>query len=188
MGSSVDYKQPSTPAKRDSIFARQTNSNPANAKQVFTFNSPRPSPFSPIPPLPELKIERQDSIKQGGWKLFTVPAGDVQYQKNMIFPLKHIPDNWQNVLSKSRETDCAAKNFRIISCAHDTLVTLKDLYYMPHPGWHAVRDKVKIGLYKETETCGNTSVAMGLAVRYFQNNPTKQVVVFVNCGSGGFSI
>ncbi len=50
--------------------------------------------------------------------------------------------------------------------------------------------KVKFGLVKDTPDCGTSSVSMGAAVEHFTKFPPKnammkEVVLFLNCGSGG---
>lgn len=69
--------------------------------------------------------------------------------------------------------------------AHAALAALCELWYMKDPSWRAVRNEVMVGLIKETKDCGNTSVSMGLAKIYFDANPEKGFVGFMNCGSGG---
>jgi len=115
-------------------------------------------------------------------------ANDVQEAKYMTFSLKTIPDCWHDMLQTLRKTDCGHKNFRIINAANVTLMALKELYYLQHPGWEKVRDHVHVGMYKETANCGNTSVSMGLATSFFLRNPNKVVVAFLNCGSGGMRV
>jgi len=121
--------------------------------------------------------------KQGAWEFYR--ASDIEAQTNMIFPLSRMPDVWQIIGPHAQKVDCEHVDFRQIHAAKVSLEALLDVYNLVHPGWHDVRDKIKVGLYKETETCGNTSVSMGLAVAYFQKNPTKAWVVFINCGTGG---
>lgn len=59
------------------------------------------------------------------------------------------------------------------------------MWGLQHPGWQAVKTKCRISILKETPDCGNTSVSMGVAGRYFGINPTAKRVLLLNCGTGG---
>lgn len=59
------------------------------------------------------------------------------------------------------------------------------LWRMNNARWLAIRNRVHIGYIKGTKKHGNTSVSMGLAVRYFEKNTNKSCVIFLNCGTGG---
>jgi hypothetical protein len=67
---------------------------------------------------------------------------------------------------------------------HAALSSLKALWFTKDPDWKAIRDKVQVGLVKETEDCGNTSVSMGLAYRIMKETK-EQNLVLLNCGTGG---
>lgn len=157
--------------------AEQDKTNPSPTQALETKNHEEKTRQQPI--------HKSASRDDGVWEVFTVASGDVDKQYDMVFPLKHIPDIWQSMAPHARRTHCTHDDFRIVRAAKTTLETLKALYYMEDPGWHQVRDYVKVGMYKETESCGNTSVTMGLATYYFRLHPNKHVVVFLNCGSGG---
>lgn len=60
-----------------------------------------------------------------------------------------------------------------------------NLWYTPNPQWRAVRERMFIGLIKDTKNFGNTSVSQGCAVKFFREHPDKNMVVFMNCGTGG---
>jgi hypothetical protein len=60
------------------------------------------------------------------------------------------------------------------------LKALKELYYLNHDGWIAQRDKVYVGLIKDTIEYGNTSVSMGAA-----KIQGSKKIGFLNCGTGG---
>lgn len=65
------------------------------------------------------------------------------------------------------------------------LAALKDLYLLDTPNWAEYRDKVWVGIIKEEEKYGTSSVSMGVAVEYFKANPTATKVLILNCGTGG---
>lgn len=56
---------------------------------------------------------------------------------------------------------------------------------MDDPGWLLMRNRVWVGLVKATQDCGNSSVSMGFAKRYFELHPGKKFVGFINGGTGG---
>ena len=66
-----------------------------------------------------------------------------------------------------------------------TLHLLKKLWNMPDPQWMAIRNTVCVGMVKDTKKHGNTSVSMGFAKNFFDKNPDENVVLFLNCGTGG---
>ncbi len=77
--------------------------------------------------------------------------------------------------------------------------TVSKLYFFSkNPRWLVVRDKVCLGLIKDTKKHGNTSVSMGAANEFVRNIPNTDLigssisngadrifVGFLNCGTGG---
>lgn len=79
-----------------------------------------------------------------------------------------------------------------------TLTLLKELYFLDNAAWRQLRDKVSIGLIKDTKNHGNTSVSMGKFTFHihslnicFLSGAAKTApefescVGFLNCGTGG---
>ncbi len=62
---------------------------------------------------------------------------------------------------------------------------IHDLWFYPNAEWRRIREKVLIGIIKDTVDHGNTSVSMGAAKRFFQRNSRNFIVTFINCGTGG---
>lgn len=68
-----------------------------------------------------------------------------------------------------------------VHALHATMVLLKNLYLYENQRWAGLRDRVCIGLVKDTKKYGNTSVSMGAAVMA----KSEERVGFLNCGTGG---
>lgn len=109
-------------------------------------------------------------------------------KENTSFPLRNILDRWHlavESLINPASGERVGENVESINGLHSILSALKDIYLMNIAGWREIRDRVQIGLLKETKDCGNTSVSMGLATVFFTRNPSRNYVAFVNCGTGG---
>jgi hypothetical protein len=81
--------------------------------------------------------------------------------------------------------DNNAKNDGPRMGAFVTIQLFKALYAKSDERWNAIKDKVKIGIIKETKKYGNTSVSMGVAKLMSVYMPDKQYFIFLNCGTGG---
>jgi hypothetical protein len=107
--------------------------------------------------------------------------------KDCVFKLRDIPDRWHIGVNQYLDKD--HKDQEIANGFMAMLAALKDLYYMPDPRWHLLRDRIEIGLVKATRNCGNSSVSMGLAQAYLSKEMLKpnghRTVAFLNCGTGG---
>jgi len=101
--------------------------------------------------------------------------------KALVVPLKNIADTNFSRLMDSLPGDGDAT----VVALRATLWTLHGMWHSKNPRWRSVRNRFRVGIVKETNTCGNTSVSMGFAARYFKENPNRQSVGFINCGSGG---
>lgn len=104
-------------------------------------------------------------------------------------PLRYIPDKWhlvaEDVVNPERK-----ELVEMTLGLHCSLAFLSRLYLdLDHiPGWSEVKDKVIVSLIKDTSDCGNSSVSMGLAWKYFKKYVGETLVVFLNCGTGGVKL
>ncbi len=97
-----------------------------------------------------------------------------------IIPLSLIPDHWLLVSDTLQEGKYSEDDEGPLHALDAALTLLKNLYYLDDEKWRSVRDKVTIGLVKDTKDYGNTSVSMGAAALQ-----KGQQVGFLNCGTGG---
>jgi len=132
-------------------------------------------PVKMVPPESKQQASKstKKTAKQGAWEFYQAP--DIEAQPNMIFPLSRMPDVWQIIGPHAQKVDCGHADFRQIHAAKVSLEALLDVYNLVHPGWYDVRDKIKVGLYKETETCGNTSVSIGFGRGIFPKKPNESM-------------
>jgi hypothetical protein len=149
--------------------------------QVDPIDTVGPSCKPETKPKTEQKAKKEQD--QGAWHIYNAKDGNAADQLFMAFQLRNIRDLWN--FMKDRWVPVSHVDYRMQQGLKYTLVALKNLYFLEHPQWSSVRDKIVVGLRKETSDCGNTSVAMGFAAKYFNKHPAKAVVVFINCGSGG---
>lgn len=124
----------------------------------------------------EVKIEE----KHGGNKQYIadcVPLGQLILNEDEA--MDFFPTDEQI----NSDQDLKGPNDGLRAC----LRLLRDLWYYPNAQWRLVRLRVLIGLVKDTENHGNTSVSMGMAKGFFDANPNPltSAVGFLNCGTGG---
>jgi hypothetical protein len=112
-------------------------------------------------------------------------AENLQYRS---FPLRYIPDKWHLVANDVVNPEFKDNVEKTLGL-HVSLAFLAHLYGLDHiPGWSDVKDIVEVGLIKDTNDCGNSSVSMGLAWNYFKARPQEEYVAFLNCGTGGVKL
>lgn len=98
---------------------------------------------------------------------------------NMLAIVATIP------ISKGPDDDGPIAGFKAMFWA------LIELYFFSDdPEWLALRDKLSLGLVKDTKKHGNTSVSMGAAKKYEPGisrdiSSIKKYAGFLNCGTGG---
>jgi hypothetical protein len=105
------------------------------------------------------------------------------YDQKLVPLRRVVVDNYAAIMDSL--ATCESKDDVTVVALRASLQTLNGLWHMPDANWHSVRERVMLGMVKETKNHGNTSVSMGLAVRYFAANATRSGVAFLNCGTGG---
>lgn len=108
--------------------------------------------------------------------------------KDVRFPLRNISDRWLLVTEAYFRAEVPRQQREEVNGTMAVLSALKDLYWMPGRDWQSLRDKVWVGLVKDTRDCGTPSVSSGFARSYFAANPDKKTVGLVNCGTGGVKV
>src|SRR5579863_1442277 len=105
---------------------------------------------------------------------------------NDIVKLSDIINNFGEVRKRIEDDDIKNdnKNEGPIAALKGTLNLLELLWTLNSPNWNVLKQKIRIGLIKETKEYGNTSVSMGAATVYFSKNKVEDVIFF-NFGTGG---
>lgn len=101
--------------------------------------------------------------------------------RNLIVPLEKIVRVYPEAMALLDK----AGDDAIVVALRTVLELVFNLWYTADEQWIALRNRVQIGLVKDTKKYGNTSVSQGCAVNYFSANPDKTNVAFLNCGTGG---
>lgn len=158
---SVSHLEPSAQNGRIS----ELETPPRTARGSIELDAPLPflgtneaKPLEPVPPKPR----------------------SVEGFRGDLIPLSSIPDKWLLVnplLLGELPRDVEGPAHAL----HATLMLLQKLYYLEHPRWKQLRDKVQLGLVKDTKQYGNTSVSMGAA----KISRFDERAGFLNCGSRG---
>jgi hypothetical protein len=119
----------------------------------------------------------------------TEPAAKKMYTS---FPLCYIPDKWMLAVKDlifPNPGPCIGDNVESINALHSVLIALGDIY-----GYGLASEtcadlckEIQVGMFKETQDCGNSSVSMGFAKVFFdkKENQKRNFVAFLNCGTGG---
>lgn len=105
-----------------------------------------------------------------------------------IILLSQVPDIWR-LANHLLDTE-KGEHEGPVHAFHATFVWLKNLWYFHQNArldkeWAAIRPSIALGLIKDTQRYGNTSVSMGAAKNKFRENPTSDSIGFLNCGTGG---
>lgn len=110
--------------------------------------------------------------------------------KPKFVPLRTVRDNWLYVRPEFLSTRVPQKQRMPFNGAQACTATLKSLYDIDHPRWNKVKDRVEVGIVKATADCGNTSVSMGFASRFFRHpqNADVDLVGFLNGGTDGLKL
>ncbi len=101
--------------------------------------------------------------------------------RDLIVPLEKIVRLYPEIMTLLGK----AGDDAIVVALRTVLELMFNLWYTADEQWIALRNRVRIGLVKDTKKYGNTSVSQGCAVNYFSTNPDKTNVAFLNCGTGG---
>jgi len=97
-----------------------------------------------------------------------------------LVPLSVIKD--KESLAHKALNNAPKENQEPLTALAAALELLSVLYKLDDPRWLRIRDRVLIGLIKETKDYGNTSVSMGAAKAV---DKFETCVGFLNCGTGG---
>jgi len=98
-----------------------------------------------------------------------------------LIPLSQIPNVWLLVSKTLQGANYDKSEEGPLHGLDAALTLLKNLYLMQDESWVEVRDRITIGLIKDTADYGNTSVSMGAAAMKSE----CEKVGFLNCGTGG---
>lgn len=130
-----------------------------------------------------VKIARIFPSEQSSGVEVTPPGSEATQLENVSFDLKDITKKWLFHAEDYLRPQSDPGPSRAL---HGALACLKNLALMQQPVWQEVLEKVpiQVGLLKATSDCGNTSVSMGLATRFFKRNQTNSVAL-LNFGTGG---
>ena len=105
-------------------------------------------------------------------------------QVDAILPENKDIDEYIKKKENKEKYSKLTENWGPYKALYSTLRLLFELWNNPDDMWTKFKESFYIGLIKETDTYGDTSVSMGAAVEHFKNKDPSDVM-FLNCGTGG---
>jgi len=138
--------------------------------------------------------EKKEEKKKPTWKFEVLLEGATNPMAASIrpkfVPLRTIRDNWLYVRKEFLDIRTPEQVRMPFNGAQACAAALKSLHDIDHPRWNKVKNRIEVGIVKATADCGNTSVSMGFASRFFRDpkNADIDLVGFLNGGTRGLKL